>query len=218
MPSQRILVVEDEPDVCAVLHSFLGRRGYEVSTTASGAEALKLISVIRPDLVLLDVTLYEMNGIEALKELRKRDQSTKVLLITGQLLEDAQVAEVLSLGALAILRKPISLLRLEELIVAAVGKVPFAAPACTGQNSLAKDADGRNLHKISNLLAVIRNSCEAFVLDEEEGFHKAGAASEIRAESTRVMRGIIDNVDRITERLAGVNSGAHKNMEDQNGK
>ena len=206
MPNARILVVEDEPDVCAALHSFLGRRGYEVSTTASGAEALKLIGVIRPDLVLLDVTLYEMNGLDALKELRRSDVRTRVIVITGQALEEEKAGEVLSLGVVAVLHKPVSLACLEALVVEALGREGAPVPAVISRGAFFKEAEGPDLHKVANLLGVIRNSCEAFVCDEEEGFHRAGTADEIGGKSARVMRGVIENVDRISQCLGGKDS------------
>ncbi|MEI6438480.1 MAG: response regulator [Candidatus Omnitrophota bacterium] len=200
MPEARILVVEDEPDVCAALHSFLGRRGYEVSTTASGTEALKLISVIRPDLVLLDINLEGISGIDVLRQLRRYDAVTRVMVVTGHFLSPKASAELTALGVAAIFNKPVSLARLGELVEGFFdgAPVPEDAVQVAGAKPVAEAPDR---HKVANLLGAIRQSCEAFVIDDEEGFHLFKPVDEIRAESTRVMRGVIENVDRITQHL-----------------
>ncbi len=55
----KILVVEDEPDVCNSFQSYFGRRGFLVSTTPSGTEALTIIKSSQPDLVILDLKLAD---------------------------------------------------------------------------------------------------------------------------------------------------------------
>ncbi len=108
----KILVVDDEPDIIASFQSFFGRRGFLVSTAASGKDALDIIKISRPDLVFLDLTLPELTGKEVLKELRTFDKKTKVVIITGHALESEDEEEFRSLGISAYLNKPIVLEKL----------------------------------------------------------------------------------------------------------
>ena len=83
--SRRILVVDDEGDILDLARIVLESGGYDVATTASGEEALVIISERRPDLVLLDVVLPGVSGLEVCRRL-KRDPGTrpiKVVLFTA---------------------------------------------------------------------------------------------------------------------------------------
>ena len=68
--SHRILVVDDEPDITALVAYHLAKAGYRVSTASSGAEALKASSEERPDVVVLDLMLPGLSGYDVLSELR----------------------------------------------------------------------------------------------------------------------------------------------------
>src|SRR5688572_28081186 len=69
----RILVVDDEADVCQLMVKLLKRLGHEAACATSGAEALSSIKSAQPDLILLDVMMPEMSGMEVLQRLRKND-------------------------------------------------------------------------------------------------------------------------------------------------
>jgi len=66
--SHRILVVDDEPDITALVAYHLAREGYRVTTAANGYDALKAASHERPDLIALDLMLPGMSGYDVLKE------------------------------------------------------------------------------------------------------------------------------------------------------
>ncbi|MFA5869024.1 MAG: response regulator [Candidatus Bathyarchaeia archaeon] len=68
---KRILVVDDEPDVLDMTRTMLESRGFEVSEAASGEEALRLIAEKKPDLVLLDVVLPGVTGLEICRRLKR---------------------------------------------------------------------------------------------------------------------------------------------------
>jgi two-component system, OmpR family, alkaline phosphatase synthesis response regulator PhoP len=78
----KILLVDDEPDIVEVIQDRLEAYGLTVVTAGTGLEALKKLSVEKFDGVFLDVKMPEMGGIEALKEIRKRD--TKIPVITSR--------------------------------------------------------------------------------------------------------------------------------------
>ena len=75
MSAASILVVDDEPQIRRVLRSTLSFRGYEISEAKSGEEALELARKLKPDLILLDVNLPGISGIETCKEIRRGSSS-----------------------------------------------------------------------------------------------------------------------------------------------
>jgi CheY-like chemotaxis protein len=81
----RVLVVDDEPDVVTFLTTLLQDHGFETSSAATGAEALRSIRAARPDVVTLDITMPEQSGVKAYREI-KTDPSLKdlpVVIVTG---------------------------------------------------------------------------------------------------------------------------------------
>jgi len=106
-PPARILVVDDEPQVLELVRCLLEEEGHEVSTAAGGAEALDLIGLSRPDLVILDLMMPGMSGEEVCARL-KADPSTcdiPVVVLTGKRSESAAVNSF-ELGAADYVRKP----------------------------------------------------------------------------------------------------------------
>ncbi|MDD5513420.1 MAG: response regulator [Candidatus Omnitrophica bacterium] len=107
MPGPKILIVDDEKEICEVTKNFLGRRNYDCYTANSGKEALEMAKQVRPELVLLDVRLGEVSGLEILPQIKALNQDTKVVMVTG--LADAEsVKEAKAQGALDVLAKPFS--------------------------------------------------------------------------------------------------------------
>ena len=109
MLSHRILVVDDEPDITALVAYHLARAGYRVSTAANGAEALRLARTERPDLVILDLMLPGVSGYDVLAELRRLDDTRDVgvILLTARR-EEVDRIRGLTLGADDYLTKPFS--------------------------------------------------------------------------------------------------------------
>ena len=70
MSNEKILLVDDEPDIIEFLGYNLTKEGYDVTTSTSGKEAVELAKKIKPDLILLDVMMPEMDGIETCQEIR----------------------------------------------------------------------------------------------------------------------------------------------------
>ena len=105
----RILVVDDEPDITALVAYHLAKEGYRVTTAGTGADALRSAREERPDLVVLDLMLPGPSGYEVLAELRRRDEThdVGVLLLTARKDEPDRI-KGLSLGADDYLAKPFS--------------------------------------------------------------------------------------------------------------
>ena len=79
----RILICEDEPDTRESLKSILTKRGSEVHTASDGQEAIAKTKELKPSLLLLDIRMPKVDGLEAAKEIRKFDAKVKIVFITG---------------------------------------------------------------------------------------------------------------------------------------
>jgi two-component system phosphate regulon response regulator PhoB len=105
----RILVVEDERDIAALIAYHLTKDGYRVRTAEGGHEALQAVAAERPDLVVLDLMLPGFSGYEVLSELRRRDElaDVPVVVLTARR-EESDRIKGLELGADDYLTKPFS--------------------------------------------------------------------------------------------------------------
>ncbi len=112
----KLLIVDDENDIRNFASSFFKKRGIEVLTASKGSEALSILSTEKDCLVLMDVRMKEMSGIEVLRELRKRENPVKVIMVTG-VEEEGIVAEANTLGVLGYIHKPLILDELEKIVL-----------------------------------------------------------------------------------------------------
>lgn len=112
--AESILVVEDEKDVRELLAENLRREGYQVGTARSGRDALSAVRRKRPDLVLLDLMLPDLDGIEVCKQLKYNAETRKipVVILTAKV-EESDVVLGLGVGAEDYIEKPF---RMRELI------------------------------------------------------------------------------------------------------
>jgi two-component system, OmpR family, phosphate regulon response regulator PhoB len=128
--SAYILVVEDESDIAALVAYHLARESYRVRTVGDGADALRVIEGERPDLVVLDLMLPTVSGLDVLRELRKRPEleSLPVILLTARK-EERDRIEGLELGADDYVAKPFSPQELVLRIGAVLRRVQQQPPA-----------------------------------------------------------------------------------------
>ena len=102
-----ILVVDDEKSILLSLGGLLSDEGFEIITASNGYEALKAIDAEEPDLVLLDIWMPGIDGIETLKEIKKNYPHIQVVMITGHGTIETAVSAT-KLGAFDFIEKPIS--------------------------------------------------------------------------------------------------------------
>ena len=98
--SLRIALVEDDPDIAALIHHVLSKEGYEVETHATGATAIRALSSCPPALVLLDLHLPDMDGLDVFRTLKREHATanTPVIIVSARSEEVDRIVG-LSLGA-----------------------------------------------------------------------------------------------------------------------
>lgn len=121
MSKAKILVIDDEPAILKVVTAYLKSEGYEYYTAADGHSGLKAARAYRPDLVILDIMLPGMDGIELLTQLRRESQAY-VIMLTARAEETDKIIG-LSIGADDYLTKPFSPRELMARIKAALRRM-----------------------------------------------------------------------------------------------
>ncbi len=114
----KILIVDDEERFRTTMSKLLGAEGLDARTAGSAAEALKTLATEAFDVVILDVRMPEMSGVEALKKIKEIDPYLEVIIMTGYASVDT-AREIMSTGAFDYLLKPYSIDTLLEKIEAA---------------------------------------------------------------------------------------------------
>ncbi len=128
---QRILIIEDEPQIARVLQLELEFEGYETKIAHTGTDGLIFYRESQWDLVLLDIMLPEMNGLDVLKRIRKTDVTPVILLTAKDDVKDKVTG--LDLGANDYITKPFDF---EELLARIRVALRFSAPAVTARDVL----------------------------------------------------------------------------------
>ena len=113
---KKILVVDDEIIIRDLLEDFLSRKGYDVYTASDGSGGIAKVKEIKPHIVLLDILMPGMDGIDTLKEIRRIDPRVGVIMITGVL--DGELGKrAMELGASDYITKPLNLHYLETAVM-----------------------------------------------------------------------------------------------------
>ena len=111
----RVLIVDDEPDFVELIQEFVAGRGYEPLVAYSGREALQKVKEERPHIVLLDIRMPGMDGMEVLEKIREIDREIGVIMLTA--VNDREIGrQSLQRGAFDYLVKPIDLKYLERVL------------------------------------------------------------------------------------------------------
>src|ERR687892_866670 len=114
-----LLLIDDEPQVVDLLRDYFHEQGYSVMSALNGRDALVLASLTRPDAVLLDIRMPEMQGPEVLRGLHTLDDSITVVMLSGT--DDEDLArDLLKAGAFDYVRKPFMFEALEDIVRLAV--------------------------------------------------------------------------------------------------
>ena len=112
----KILVVDDEIEITEFVGEFLEEKGYHVITANDGFTALEKVKSEKPNLVLLDIMMPKMDGLEALKRIREIDLGVGVVMVT--VIKGEEIGRrAMELGAFDFINKPIDLTQLENTVM-----------------------------------------------------------------------------------------------------
>ena len=117
--TDKLLLVDDEVDVQYSFRRIFDGSSIELFTATSGEEGLKLISKVRPDLVIMDIRMGGMNGLETLRRLRRLDAKLPVIMMTAYGTTQTAI-EAMKLGAFDYLLKPFEVPKLKEIVGRAI--------------------------------------------------------------------------------------------------
>jgi DNA-binding response OmpR family regulator len=126
----KVLVVEDEPAIADVVSRYLQRAGYQTAVAATGREALGCSEAARPDLVVLDLMLPDIDGLEVMRRLRRDDRRAAIILLTARAEQSDRIVG-LRLGADDYVIKPFSpaeLLARVDAVLRRIGPTPEREP------------------------------------------------------------------------------------------
>jgi DNA-binding NtrC family response regulator len=110
-----LIIVDDEQGILDVISRFAERAGFEVAVCSRGRDAIALIQARRPDLVMVDLRMPEVGGLDILRAIRDVDAHCQAVLMTGYASVDTAV-EAVKLGAMDYLTKPLDFGRLDQLL------------------------------------------------------------------------------------------------------
>ena len=123
----RIMVLDDEPIVCKRLKPALEKLGYEVDAFTQSPEAMHQIQRIGYDIIITDLKMKEIDGMQVLSEAKKRHPGTEVIVITGfATMETAK--QSLQMGVFDFIAKPFKLSEIQEVVNRAAAKIRGSKP------------------------------------------------------------------------------------------
>jgi len=161
----KLLLIDDEPDILKVLSMSLRADGYQVDTALSGAEGLEIFEREQPQIVLTDIRMPGMDGIEVLKRIKDTAENTEVIIITGH--GDLDLAiEALQNGASDFINKPVRGPSLEIALKRAEEKLEIREKLAAYTQNLEKEVwlATRELRRQSNFLRrLIRSSNDGII-------------------------------------------------------
>ena len=112
---KKILVIDDEVNICNILRKYFTDRGYTVFTSTEAGEGLMMLNQEKPDVLILDIRMPGLNGIDTLRLAREVNQNIRVIMLTA-IRDELIVKEAAALGASVYMTKPFNLEELEKAI------------------------------------------------------------------------------------------------------
>lgn len=198
----RVLVIDDEDSIRDYLSMMLEREGYEVASADDGPEALKLNKQSSFDVVITDIQLPGMSGIDILSAFRSADPSIPVIIVTGHGSQESAI-EALNLGAFYYLLKPVSNEELKQVVRNALEirrlrdeKVDLER-ALKGGGEREMIGDSAGMASVFNLINRVAQTSSTVFLKGESGTGKELVARAIHERSTRA-----------DQRFVSINCGA----------
>lgn len=186
LPMSQILVVDDEPSICWGLKEILSDEGHDVAVAASGEEALKLARERRPDIVLMDVCLPGIDGVNALGQIRELGPTPPPVVIMTAFGSLDVAVQSLSAGAFDYLPKPFDLEQAVDVVQRALNRaVPVATsaePPASGSPLLGRSPA---MQRVFKEIALVAATDAAVLITGESGTGKELVADAVHMNSRR---------------------------------
>ena len=203
---EKILIVDDEQSICQSLRGILSDEGYHVLVAGSGEEAVKIVEEETPQLVLLDVWLPGMDGLETLKAIKKIEPETLVIIMSGHGTIETAV-KATKLGAFDFIEKPLSLDKIIILVNNALSMVRLQE-----ENVLLKQKVSRHQYELTGtspaitelkeMISIVAPTNAWILIMGEHGTGKELVARSIHHLSLRAHKDIVEvNCAAIPEEL-----------------
>ncbi|MGB7087373.1 MAG: response regulator [Phormidesmis sp.] len=184
MSNANILVADDEKSIRLTVNQALSSQGYEVKTVADGSSVLAQLQESSPDLLLLDIQMPGMDGIEVLKKAVTQQPSLKVIMISAHGSVDNAV-EAMKLGAVDYLQKPFTPGELRELVSRVLKRTTLADDEYDTQISAARNM--ASVQKYDDAIAVAKQ-CIGSHPENAAGFNLLGELLEIKGEQSEALK------------------------------
>ncbi|MBU1782282.1 response regulator [bacterium] len=136
----KILIVDDEKDLAGILGIILKQEGYQVTPVLDGYQALEEIKKTPYDLILMDIRLPGINGVETFIQIKEINPEVRVIMMTGFAMEDL-IEEALAKGAYACIHKPFDPVKLIELIQKVLSQDKKVVLIANGDNKTRKEVE-----------------------------------------------------------------------------
>ena len=227
---EKILIVDDDKDLCFVLKRFLSKHGFEVLEATSGKAALEILDSVEPDLILCDFRLEDMSGSSILRKIKEKNPSVPVIIITGYSNIKTAV-EVMKLGAMDYVTKPLLPDEILLTIRKALNKSTEEKPAETNDQDLSVKeqeklallnakkyqetnyifGDSADFKNILNQIDLVAPTNYSIIIYGESGSGKEVIAQEIHKRSRRSQKPFIAiDCGTLSRELAGSELFGHE--------
>lgn len=235
-PMEKILIIDDDKDLCFVLKRFLSKHGFEVIEATSGKAALEILESLEPDLILCDFRLEDMSGSSILKKIKEMNPHVPVIIITGYSNIKTAV-EVMKLGAMDYVTKPLLpdeiLLTIRKALTTAAeersGATEAPAPEATDEDATTREeklaanarrysdvnahifGDSPDFKNILNQIDLVAPTNYSIIIYGESGSGKEVIAQEIHKRSKRSHKPFIAiDCGTLSRELAGSELFGHE--------
>lgn len=228
----KILVIDDDNDMCLLLNRFLTRHGFEVATTNSGNAAMEWMKKNQPDLVLCDFRLDDTTGAEMLVKVKEKFPAAPVIIITGY--SDVKDAvEVMKMGAYDYVTKPLFpdeiLLTIKKALSEGATQAPVFEPAASANGNTNKSAapqpkaktmgknnqyilgDSAEFANIVKQIELVAPTSYSVIIYGESGSGKEAIAQQIHQRSKRSSKPFVAiDCGALSKELAGSELFGHE--------
>jgi DNA-binding NtrC family response regulator len=190
-PKTRVLVVDDDSTMAKFLSSYLARRDFEVSTASTGEEAIRVFRVYDPSLVLLDMSMPGMDGIDTLERIKQIKPEVSVIMVSGQSTPEL-IFRASKLGADDYIAKPFEPRDLDQRINKLMDRQRLSTEVIQIRDQVRKQADFHMLFGTSPKMEDVKNTIEqvadtnaTVLIRGESGTGKEVVARMVYAQSPR---------------------------------